>query len=111
MERRLRAAAVFLCLAVSFGYSVQRALEWIKRSRDPKAPIEAFAEEARATIPPKARVLVVVPGGPRWNRDANLLSARLHPRLLVAEGPADWIIELPAGDFDRSRASIRKANP
>ena len=90
----MKKIAVALALMVAFGYSGQRAIDWKHRGFTPSPePIDLFAEELRATIPENARVLVVAPRQSRWNRSANLLSAKLHPRLLVHEGPADWIVE------------------
>lgn len=100
----MKRIAVAVCLLVSIGYSIQRAADWVRRGvRPPPAEIEVFAEEACRTIPPGARVRIEAPGG-RWNNEAHILSSRLHPRVVVDEGRADWVIELPG-------RVIRKAPP
>lgn len=105
--RNLRPVAVALALGTALAYSGLQAADWVRRGTDPPpAPVDLFAAELRAAIPPEARVRVVGGGA-----TAHLLSARLHPRVLVHDGPADWIVEIPDGEFDRSRASFRKAAP
>lgn len=112
MRNRIAAALALATLAISLFYAARRVPDWRQQYDLPRSDFEAFADEARARIPADARVKVVVPGeNPRHHKLANLLSERLHPRLLVADGAADWEIELPAGDFDRAKAAIRKVSP
>lgn len=110
MKRRaiFNRAALAAALAVSLWQGWVKVREWTPR---PPSEFDLFVEEARAAIPAGARVLVVVPGGARLDRHANYLSGRLHPRACLFAGRADWVIELPAGEFKRSEASIRKAAP
>lgn len=105
----MKRVLVALALLASIAYSGRIAWEWIRRGVDPAPrPIDLFAEELRAAIPPTARVRIAAS---RWNGDANLLSTQLHPRIVVCEGPADWIVEIPDDTFDRAKASYRKAEP
>ena len=109
LRRRLAAVAILLSLGVSIFYSARQALYWKERSRGP-TEFEEFVEEVRRTIPAAARVRVTA-GTARQKKHAFFLSTRLHPRAVVFEGPADWIIDLPEGEFRRSEASFRKAAP
>lgn len=110
MRSRLAAVVVFVMAGVSLYYSVREGLNWGRRTHDDR-DFDAFVAEVRAAIPPQARVRVVAPDDPRKNPAALRLNAPLHPRILAAEGPADWILELPAGEFDRSRSSFRRVAP
>lgn len=125
-------------LAISIRYAAVLPGEWARRSKEPPSPFDAFVDEARRTIPESARVRLRAPGG-KLGAWANSLSARLHPRAVVwdgaaldtatgpadptaeggapqrgatpCQGPAEWEIELPPGEFDRSRAAIRRLAP
>lgn len=108
---RLVTLAILFSLAVSLYFAGKDVAGWIKRARGPRPEFELFVEEARSRIPEGARVRVDVPGGSRIHTEANFLSTRLYPRYLVYEGAADWVIELPLGEFDRSRAVIRRGSP
>ena len=109
MQKRLVAGAILAALGVSLFYSGREAFEWRKRAGHERSAFDDFADEARAAIPADARVRVTAPHGVANHKYAHLLSAQLHPRVLVSDGPADWVIELPDDEFDRSKASIRRA--
>lgn len=110
-RQRLAAGAILLALAVSLFFAGKQAVGWFRRAQMPPSEFEAFVAEARSLIPAEARVLVTVPGGARKHTYANYLSTQLHPRIVVHEAPADWVIELPSGEFDRAHSSIRRAGP
>ena len=107
---RVTLALVFAMWALSFYYSVRDGPDWGIKPYDDRG-FDAFVREASAAIPPGARVRVDVPGGAAMDATAARLNASLHPRILVTQGPADWVIELPRGEFDRSRTSYRKIAP
>jgi hypothetical protein len=109
LRTRIARAAVAIMLGTALVYSTLQGIEWAKRP-PPTGEFEGFVAEARAAIPPHARVLVRWPGGGEGITWAHL-HTRLHPRRVVLDGPAEWIIEIPAGPFDRSRAVLRAARP
>lgn len=113
MKLRLVAlAAAILTLTSSAYFAAKQVLHWKRRGwKAPPHEFDGFVAELDVAIPPNARVLVVNPKGAIGTKYALLLNARLHPRVFVTEGPADWIVEMPDEEFVRARASYRRAGP
>jgi hypothetical protein len=110
VKRRSAFALVFATWALSLYYSSRDGVHWGRTAYDDRG-FDAFAAEIAAAVPPTARVRIDVPGGPRGDLTVQRLNTALHPRVLVADGPAEWVIDLPGGPFDRSRSSFRRLAP
>ncbi len=112
MRRGIALAAIGLTLTSSAYFAFKQGRAWSKRGWGAKSTeFESFVREIEVAVPREARVRVNAPRGRQATKYANLLNARLHPRIVVVEGPADWVVDLPDEEFDRSRASFRRAGP
>jgi hypothetical protein len=110
LRSRLTFATVLVMWGLSLYYSVRDGPDWgIKTTED--RGFDAFVSEVTSAIPPDARVRVRVTDPGVLDITSGRLNAALHPRILVTQGPADWVIELPGGEFDRSRTSYRRLTP
>jgi hypothetical protein len=107
---RLTLAVVLVMWGLSLYYSVRDGPDWgIKTTED--RGFDAFVSEVATAIPPGARIRVVLSDPAAPDITSGRLNAALHPRMLVSQGPAEWVIELPGGEFDRSRTSYRRLSP
>lgn len=108
--KRLATVGTFLAVGMAVFYSFREAREWKDRLELPPSEFDGFVNELREAIPEDARVVVVCADGEAGqSKHAYLLSARLHPRVVLFRGTADWIVEIPVGEFSRAQSSWKSA--
>ena len=106
--RRIALGLIAATLGLSLLAAAKRMREWPEILRREPNSFDRFVGEARAKIPPDARVRA---GDGPTDPMALLLSTRLHPRTFVWKGPADWIIEYREVRGGEYEFTLRRASP